>query len=247
MLRKSVMSLLLAALFCSGMMISAAENDLSKIAASGKAEKEVKADIAKVVIYLSADGILMVDAEKTFQEKYDKLEAAIKEKCKDSEIEQKVIAIGQKRSNNYSPDNPPKPQPEIRKQIIVTIPADPKIASEIIDAAIRNGATLTAEPQVYYSGQTNSAVFYGMKDYDKIEKEVKNMAFVDLKKNAEDLAAIADKKIGKLTSLSIVASPMQQYYPANLNQNTNLKYSAFEPDKIKVSVSVNGTFVLLDN
>ena len=246
MLKKSTVSLLLSVLLCSGMMLSAAESDAFKISASGKGEKEIKADIAKVIIYLSADGILMVDAEKTFQEKYAKLENALKEKYKDLEIEQKVIGIGQKRSNNYNPDNQAKPQPEIRKQLTITIPADAKIASEIIDIAIRNGATLSAESQVYYSGQVNSAVLYGLKDYAKAEKEVKDMALADMKKNAEELAAIAGKKLGKMTSISICGAPMQQVYYPNSTPNTNLKYTAIEQDKVKVAVTINGTFILED-
>ena len=246
MLKKYAVSLLLAALFCSGMMLSAAESEAFKISASGKAEKEVKADTARVIIYLSADGILMVDAEKTFLEKYAKLENALKEKYKDLEIEQKVISIGQKRSNNYNPDSQTKPQPEIRKQLTITIPADGRLASEIIDAAIRNGATLTADPQVYYGGQVNSAVIYGLKDSAKIEKEIKDLALANMKKNAGELAAIAGKKLGKMTSISISGMPMQPVYYPNNSPNVNLKYTAIEPDKVKVSTVINGTFILED-
>ena len=246
MLRKSLVSLLLVVSFCSGMMLSAAENESFKISASGKAEKEANADTARVIIYLSADGILMVDAEKTFLEKYAKLENALKEKYKDLAIEQKVISIGQKRSNNYNPDNQVKPQPEIRKQLTITIPADGKLASEIIDAAIRNGATLSAEPQVYYGGQVSSAVIYGLKDSAKIEKEVKDLALADMKKNAGELAVIAGKKLGKMTSISISGAPGQPVYYPNSSPNVNLKYTAIEPDKVKVSTVVNGAFILED-
>ncbi len=246
MLRKSTMTLLLAVLFCSGMMISAAESDVFKISASGKAEKEVKADVAKIIIYLNADGILMVDAEKAYQEKYAKLENALKEKYKDLEIEQKVVGLGQKRTNNYNPDNQAKPQPEIRKQIMITLPADSKIVYEIIDTAIRNGATLSADSQVYYGGQINSAVIYGLKEYAKLEKELKDLALADMKKNAEELAAIAGKKVGKMTSISISGAPAQQVFYPNTMPNTNLKYTAIEPDKVKITVSITGSFILED-
>ena len=243
MLKKIVMSLALSTLICSGIAVSAQTKDAPSVSATGKADKELKADAALVILSLSADGILMVDAEKGYQEKYSKLESALRETYKDIKIEQKTVAIGQKQNRNYSPDNQAKPQPEIRKQIILTLPPDPKIVSETIDTAMRNGAMLSSEGQPYYSGQVNSVVYYVLKDYAQAEKSVQEMAFADFRKNAEELAATAGKKTGKLLGISINA-PFQQ--PYGISAIIPFKYYAVEPDKIKVSTSVYGSLEIKD-
>lgn len=243
MLKKSIMSLFLSALMCSGLMVTAQTKDIPSVSATGKADKEVKADAALVVLFLNADGILMVDAEKGYQEKYSKLEAALKETYKDIKIEQKTVSIGQKQNRNYSPDSQAKPQPEIRKQIILTLLPDAKIVSEIIDTAMRNGAMLSSDGQFSYSGQPNSVVYYVLKEQAQIEKSVQETAFADFKKNAEDLAALAGKKTGKLLMIS-VNTPFQQ--PYGISAIIPFKYYAVEPDRIKVSASIYGSFELKD-
>ena len=227
------------------MTLYAEIKDVPSVSFTGKADKEVKADAAMVVLYLNADGILMVDAEKSYQEKYSKLEVALKEAYKEIKIEQKTVAVGQKQNRNYSPDAQAKPQPEIRKQILLTLPPDTKIVSEIIDAAMRNGAMLSSDGQVYYSGsgQLNSVVFYVLKDYAQVEKGVQEMAFADLKKNAEELAAAAGKKTGKLLGISMTGSFQQPYGSLTA---IPFKYYAIEPDRVKVSASVYGSFELRD-
>jgi uncharacterized protein YggE len=225
------------------MMVSAQIKDVPSVSATGKADKEVKADAAMVILYLNDDGILMVDTEKSYREKYSKLEAALKETYKDIIIEQKTVAIGQKQNRNYSPDNQAKPQPEIRKQIIVTLPPDAKIVSGIIDAAMRNGARLSSDGQVYYSGQMNSVVFYVLKEDAQAEKSVQKMAFADLKKKADELASVAGKKTGKLLSISTSAAFQQPYGSLTA---IPCKYYSIEPDKVKVSSSIYGSFELKD-
>ena len=248
MLNKSVVSMLVIVL-CYGAIAAFAGDDVAKVSASGKAEKSVKADTAWIIIYLSADGILMTDAEKAYQEKFAKLESVLKEKFKDIQsIEQKTIAIGQKRSN-YVPDQN-KPQPEIRKQIIVVLPPDTKLASDIIDTAIRNGAMLTADNQSYYSGQLNSVVIYGLKESTEAEKEVQKLAFADFKKNAETIAAlIAYSHLGNVSTISVSGTTTggQQIYIPGMNMPLPFKYYALEPDKIKVSAAVSGTFEIFYN
>jgi uncharacterized protein YggE len=229
---------------CSGLMVTAQIKDVPSVSATGKADKEVKADATLVVVFLNADGILMVDAEKNIQEKYSKLEAALKETYKEIKIDQKTAAIGQKQNRNYSPDSQAKPQPEIRKQIILTLPPDAKLVSEIIDTAMRNGAMLSSDGQFSYSGQPNSVVFYVLKEYAQVEKSVQEMAFADFKKNAEDLASLAGKKTGKILMISVTSAFQQQ--PYGISSIVPFKYYAVEPDRIKVSVSVHGSFELKD-
>ncbi|MHB9139427.1 MAG: SIMPL domain-containing protein [Victivallaceae bacterium] len=245
MLKKSIVSVLLAVM-CGGGFAAFAGDDVAKVSASGKAEKAVKADTAWIILYLSADGILMTDAEKAYQEKFAKLESALKTQYKDIQsIEQKAFSIGQKRITYYGPDQNKQPQPEVRKQIIIALPADTKLASDIIDTAIRNGAALTADNQSYYSGQLNSVVIYGLKEAADIEKEVQKMAFDDCKKNAAEIAALAGGTTGKVLMLSVAGAPqMPQMYVSGINMPLPIKYFAVEPDKIKVTSSVNATFEL---
>lgn len=244
MLKKTIVSLLLVVLCCGGFAVCAGD-DVAKVSASGKAEKEVKADGAWIILYLSADGVLMTDAEKAYQDKFAKLESLLKDKFKDIQsIEQKTVAVAQKRSY-YGPPDQNKPQPEICKQIIIALPPDTKLASDIIDTAIRNGATLAANNQSYYSGQLNSVVIYGLKEAADIEKEVQKMAFADCKKNAGEIAALADGKTGNVLTLSVgTPSGAQQIYVSEFKMPLPVKYSALEPDKIKVISSVNATFEL---
>ena len=124
MLKNIVMSLALSTLICSGIAVSAQTKDAPSVSATGKADKELKADAALVILSLSADGILMVDAEKVYQEKYSKLESALKETYKDIKIEQKTVAIGQKQNRNYSPDNPWSAM--IRKSASKSCPLNPE-------------------------------------------------------------------------------------------------------------------------
>jgi len=244
MLKKSIVSVLLVVLCCGGFAAFAGD-DVAKVSASGKAEKAVKADTAWIIVYLSADGILMADAEKAYQEKFAKLESTLKTQYKDiKSIEQKTVAMGQKRSN-YSSDQNKLPQPEIRKQLIITLPPDSKLAADVIDTAIRNGAVLTADNQSYYSGQLNSVVIYGLKETADIEKEVQKMAFDDCKKNAGEIAALAGGSPGKVLTVSAIGTPgVQQIYVSGISMPVPVKYFAIEPDKVKVTSSVNATFEL---
>jgi uncharacterized protein YggE len=225
-----------------------AEVDVSKVATSGKAEKTVKADTALIILYISADGILMADAEKAYQEKFSKLEGILKAQFKDIQsIEQKTLAIGQKRVS-YNPDQNKQPQPEIRKQLSIVIPPDSKLAFEIIDTAIRNGAALTTDPNNYYStGQLNSTVIYGLKDCVEIEKELLKMALDDCKKNAGAISQqIPGSSLGNIANISVGGAfgAMPQNIIAGSGATPPFKYYSIEPDKIKITVTVNGSYLL---
>lgn len=224
-----------------------AGDDDARICASGKAEREVKPDVALVLLYLSTDGVLMVDAEKDFREKFTKLEKVLKEGCKEiKSIDTRIVSLGQKFTG-WNPQCTNKAQPEIRKQIIVTIPPDPKIATAIIDIAIRNDATLSPQSNANYGGQLNSVIIYGVNDYAKIEKEVQVEAIAEMKKNADSIADMIGRKIKKMTEISNCHQVnFQHVYINGINFNLPLKYYSVDADKVKVSASFNGKFELKD-
>ena len=224
-----------------------AGDDDARLCTSGKAEREVKPDVALVLLYLSTDGVLMVDAEKDFREKFGKLEKALKENCKEiKSIDTRIVSLGQKFTG-WNPQCTNKAQPEIRKQIIVTIPPDPKVATAIIDIAIRNDATLSPQSNANYGGQLNSVIIYGVNDYAKIEKEVQAEAVADLKKNADGMADMIGRKIRKMTEFSGNQQVnFQHVYINGINFNLPLKYYSVEANKVKISVSYSGKFELKD-
>jgi uncharacterized protein YggE len=239
------MALALGCLF-SQVAMGTEENTIST---TGTADIERKPDISYVTLYVKGDGILMADAIKRAREKSEAIQKAIKENHKGiKEVEITDIEIGEKGSRYWSSekeDEPPRPQ--VTKRMRITIPPDQILAHQIIDTAIREGAVMQIPSSTHYSGELHSIVIYGLLDASAAEDEAKKKAFEDAKTKAQEMAALASKKIGDVVSISCgrsITFPGRMYISGR-QADFPTEYVGIDPNKIDISYSLSVTFQLL--
>jgi len=239
------MALALGCLFSQAVM-GTEENTIST---TGTADIERKPDIAYVTLYIKGDGILMEDAIKRAREKSETIQKTLKENYKGiKEVEITDIEIGEKGSKYWSSekeDEPPRPQ--VTKRMRISIPPDPILAYQIIDTAIREGAVMQIPSSTHYSGEIRSIVIYGLLDASATEDEAKKKAFEDAKTKAQEMGALAGKKIGEVVSIGCgrnVTFPGGMYLSGR-KVDFPTEYIGIDPNKIDISYSLSVTFELL--
>jgi len=129
----------------------------------------------------------------------------------------------------------------------ITIPPDPILAQQIIDTAIRDGAVMQIPSSTHYSGELHSIVIYGLLDASAAVDEAKKKAFEDAKTKAQELAALAGKKIGDVVSISCgrsITFPGRMYISGR-QVDFPTEYVGIDPNKIDISYSLSVTFQLL--
>ncbi|MEN8255905.1 MAG: SIMPL domain-containing protein [Verrucomicrobiota bacterium] len=219
--------------------------DAGTIAVSGTAEKTFKADVGYIVLYVQGDGILMVDAVKKADENTEAVIAAIKEGREEiKDIQINLLEIGEKGSHFYGNQDREPPRPQLSRQLIVTIPPRPELAVEIIDSAIRTGATLSRQSHTSYSGDLKSAVVYGLLDSEQHEIALKKEALEDAKQKAEALAELAGVKLANVKSIGCQSISGIHHQIRSFSQMIEFptEYVDTDPDAIKIGASISMTF-----
>jgi len=232
-------------------LVSAAwAQDCSKdtITVIGIGKVTAKPDVAYVTLSVKADGILMADTAQKVKQKLDEIEKAIKAK-KDGikEIVTSDVAIGQKDSA-WSSDEKDVARPQIVKQMRVTIAPDPQIAHDIVDAAIRAGASMDVSDSYSYSRYLDNVIVYGLIKSEEAEAQAQAKALEDARAKAAKLAALAGKTLGGVTSIGCDSSSSWSYQLSNMMRGgmefptTNL---GLDPSKIDITHTMSVSFELL--
>ena len=231
-----------------GMMMSVAAQAACEntVSVSGASQLEKAPDIAYIVLYVKGDGILMTDAVKNAAQKADEVIKAIRlDRPQVLDVKSETSEIGEKRNQYYSSaDKDESPRPQVVQRLMVSIPPIPSLAYEIIDAALRAGAVMSIPSSTHYSGEINSVVVYGVQNAKDVEEEAKKLAFEDAKKNAEDSAALAGRKLGIVNSVNCqsVQGFSQQVYFSGRKAQFPTKYIGISPEKIEINGSVTVTY-----
>ncbi len=212
------------------------------VSVSGMGKVTVKPDVAYVALRVKGDGILMIDAAQKVQEKVAEIEKAIKAKGSAvKEIKVTDISVGQK-DGSWSPDEADQARPEIVKQMTVTIPPDPKVAFDIVDAAIRAGASLDTSDSYSYGETPNSVIVYGLVKSEEAEAQAQAKALEDARSKASRLAALTGKTIGDVTSIGCEDESWSFDRDSDRFPITNL---GVNPEGIDVTYSVSVSFALV--
>jgi uncharacterized protein YggE len=222
--------------------------DCSKVSVTGTATRQLKPDVAYVTVFINGDGILMSDAAKKADENGESVIKAVKEgRTNIIDITVKTVDVGEKSSRTWSADQqsaPPKPQ--VTRQIRITIPPEPALAYEIIDAAIRSGAILTRDSMTHYSSEVRGVVVYGVQGGEAIEEELKKDALEDARKQAEKTSRWAEKSVGPVCSIgcqSITTWP-QSMVLGGKTMDYPTKYLGTDPEQIEIKTTMSATFEL---
>lgn len=225
-------------------------DDDGTMTVTGKAEKTLKADIGYIVLYVQGDGILMIDAVKKADENTEAVVVAIKEGREDiKDLQVKLMEVGEKKDRFYSSNqdqDPPRPQ--VTRQLIVTIPPQPELAVDIIDSAIRAGATLSLQSYTSYSGDLKSAVIYGLLDSKEHEIALKKEAIEDANKKASKLAELAGVELDNVKSIGCnsLNSIHTQIRAFSQQIEFPTEYVGVDPNSIKIKATISMTFELAD-
>jgi uncharacterized protein YggE len=206
-------------------------------------EIKQKPDVAYVTLFVKADALLMEDAAQDVEKKIGEIRKALKKHPEVKDVEVTDEVLGEADRQNFTPE--PKNEgyhPEIVRRIRITMPAEPAKIYAMIDTATSAGAVIETSSSVVMSGNSNSIVVYGLQKPDEAKSQARRLAMADAKKQAESLAAIAEKKAGgvlrindNLVSVQYVSVPASGQDP---------DYSSQNPHEIVVGVSLSVTFDL---
>ncbi len=216
------------------------------ITVMGIGKVTAKPDVAYVTLLVKGDGVLMADAAQSVQKKIDDVEKAIKAKQPGTkDIVVTDVQVGQKGSP-YSSDEAPRP--EIVKQMRITIAPDPKAALDIIDAAIRAGASMETNDPYSYRGLSGSLVVYGLLKPEEAVAQARAKALEDAKSTADKTAAVVAKSVGEVTCIGSEGNAMWQFSFQSVLQNVSdypARYVGADPSGIQVVDMTSFTFQLV--
>ncbi len=207
---KSIMVLAAMALLVQG--ICSADGGKSTVTVSGMGKVAAKPDVAYVTLYVKADGLLMADVAQKIQQKTDDIKKAITAKQSGvKEIIVKDVSVANKDLRWAPTLVGYAPQPEMVKQIRITLLPNPQIVYDVIDAAIQAGAFMN-DNSVHFTGDSYSCVVYGLIKSDEAEAQARSKALEDARGKAETLAALADKRLGEITSIEFSDNSFNKQY-----------------------------------
>ena len=195
-----------------------------------------KADIAFISLYVNASETLLTKAEQTTNEKIDTIKNVIATYSEDIikfEVFTKKYGDG---GDRYSMRSELGSQPEVVKQIRITVLPDLKLITRIIDRAILNGAALKWSSSSGYGDELAGAVVFGIRNSSEIEAKALSLAFENAKEKAEILAKGLGLSKMKLLTITQAANCTTHFsaFVSGRAEKFNCRYLGSDPDKIPV-------------
>lgn len=216
------------------------------VAVTGNAEETVKPDMMMVTVYVTGEGLLMADAAKNASERVQSIIDAVKKVQADIKPpEVFTLSAGQKETRSWSSDQRDDPKPALIHRITFTLPASASSANEIIDAAIRAGASLWLQRNTYMSGEINSNIVYGLTDEEGALAKVRRSALQNARQRGEELAALAGKTLGNIVSVPGSMScglPFDGPYFTGTRHRYPRKFIGTDPERLEIRDSIQVTF-----
>jgi uncharacterized protein len=225
-----------------------AQDARNAVTVNGTGKVEAKADVAYVTLSVQGDGVLMTDAVEKARQNADQVVKAINEKHQGIKaISVEDFRVGQKDEDYYSPDRKETPRPEIMKRIRITLPPEPKLASDVIDTALRAGATMSMPSSFSYPDDVSGVLVYGLLAASDYEAQARQLAINDAKSKAEKLAALVGKTLGDVTSIQCAGSGSWAEAMCSNNRGADFpaKYVGLQPDKVEVSANLSVSYELV--
>jgi uncharacterized protein YggE len=217
----------------------------SYLTGTGKIER--KPDVAFVTLYVNGDGILMTDAAKRTKEKVDAVQNAIRANHKGvKSIDVADIQIGEKQNERWGPEMKNEPaRPEMTKRIRVTIPPDMDLALSVVDTAIREGAIMKVPSNMRFEGDVDTVIVFGLNESEALRGEVRKKAFDNAKENAQKAAALAERKIGRISAVGCSGEGEQHIYTFGRKEDYPTLYISADPARVEATANVTVSFELL--
>lgn len=243
-MRRIGLFMAVVALLISAQVVLASEDSKNTITVSGSAKIEAKPDIAYITLYVKATGILMTDAAQNAKKVAAEVEKAVKEKNKD--VKSFTVSdqeIGSKQSEYWGgPDQKTEnPIPQVIKRLQITIPPNPDLAGNVIDAAIRAGAIMQVPSSVHYSGENNNVLVYGLSAPEEAENQARKKAIENALDNATKTAALVGREIAGVSSVQCAG--MDAWRPEfAMMMARHAKYTSLDALKIEIPAFVTITY-----
>ncbi len=234
---KSIMVLAAMALLAQG--ICSADCGKNTVTVSGMGKVTVKPDVAYVTLYIKADGLLLADAVQKSKQKTDEIKKAITAKY--SGAKEFVV-----KDSSWGSDSDKLPQPQIMKRMRITLPPNPIVVYDVIDAAIRAGAAMS-NPSSHSFGEPDGVAVYGLLKSDEAEAQARTKALEDARGKAETLAALASKSLGEISSVCVNDSDFTSPYETIMEKGEAYptKNLGIDPTEINIVSRIEFVFDLV--
>ena len=114
---------------------------LPRISVSGDVIVTRKPDVAYIMLFIRADGILLEDAVREGTTKVNQLQETLRDKYKEiRDIHIQDVSIGESGpALGLARDKTNSPRPEVVKSVLVIIPPIPELAIQIVEYCDPNG------------------------------------------------------------------------------------------------------------
>ena len=234
--------LVMPTLVLSGLM--ADEHNLS---VRGVGAQTIKPDRAVIWVYAVGDGILLTDAAADAGKKAEAISNAVRKACPDAPAPQIIaVSVSKAEKRFFSHGEKDEGRPQMIQRITFAIPASAARATEIVDAAMRAGATLDIPRSSHFAAEINSNIFYTVVDETKVQDDVIAAAIDDARVKAEKIASKLGKRLGEVVSVTVDSSQNELFvYPLERGRMTT-KYIGTDPEKLDVREFVSVKFKWLE-
>jgi hypothetical protein len=174
----------------------------------GKGSAVAVADVGYVALYVRGTGPTMNDALLAARSSTANLEKAMKEHLKGKSPTSKVelVSMGARTDDVWRVDSQRSETLEVVYRITLSIPPDVLLAAQVVDIAVRYGASLRLPTNVRWQGDREGAVFFGaQRDIEKHEAAAQIDAIKAGRAVASEMAEASAMKLGALIGVEPAA------------------------------------------
>lgn len=214
--------------------------DIPTVTSRASVEVKMKPDTVFVSLVVSANGVLVSDAETNAKETVKKLTAAVEKDFKKVSLSVFDLKTGAKSVGWRTDGGDPAQRPEVSKRLLLSAPYGSIDPAALVDLALRNGASFRDDSR--YVGDPNSSVYYGLKDATEAEKKAEKLAFEKATEQAKSLAALAGKTLGALQGIEKTCGSGESWRPDS--DELPVKYKSVSAEDLTVTASVEVEYEL---
>jgi uncharacterized protein YggE len=180
-------------------------SDLLSISVKAQSSIEAKPDVALVKLHVAGEGVSIVDAVESVQQKTVELGEHLRNTYKQiRQIDIFDVYFGQKQER-LGAESHAYPRPLVVRGLLVTAePDDSAALHRIIDEAVKKGALLTnpqRNPAYVLGGLLDSALLFGLIASEEHERRAVEECLNRAAMHGRNLASAAGRELGGLTEI----------------------------------------------
>ncbi len=232
-------------LFClaAGFAVLADDGGKPGFSAEATVSRFVEANECYVLLLLEGTGENMMAAKADFDKKYNAFAEAVKTKFPQAVGTVIAVNYGTRDFGTFRLSESPF-APSVLKVLLFTIPADEKMALELLDCGMEHGLApfCGASPDGRFG-----AVFFGLKDPAPVLDSLYPQCFAELSREVENLAKM--QNISAETKAEYAARslplPQEAFYEVQYKEikvTLPSEFCSTEKDQVKVTLQLSATF-----